>query len=163
MDFPPHRLQPGMTLEDVVRLSSELGNHPDQTPEQFLDSYAAELLNNRGGARAKTQETLSAGRTIETAHVYSPGLGWVVTHEDVTEETRPLRDRAAAQGRTRTAEHPPRRGGQQYFAGPLHVSMRSGRLVICNRPYARIYNLPERIWCPARRSRTFSATCSIRA
>ena len=25
-------------------------------------------------------------RTIETAHVYSPGLGWVVTHEDVTEE-----------------------------------------------------------------------------
>jgi PAS domain-containing protein len=84
--FPPERMHRNMTLDAVVRLSAEMGNHPSQTPEEFLESYTQELLNNRGGARAKSQEALSGGRTIETAHVFSPGLGWVVTHEDVTDE-----------------------------------------------------------------------------
>src|SRR6185437_3353269 len=80
--FPPERMRRGMTLEEVVRLSAELGNHPGQSSEEFLQNYTQELLSNRGGARAKSQEALAEGRTVETAHVYSPGLGWVVTHED---------------------------------------------------------------------------------
>ena len=84
--FAPHRVTKGMTLEDVVKLSAELGNHPDQTPQQFLAAYKKQLRNNRSGLRHKSRELLSGGRTIETAHIFSPGLGWVVTHEDVTEE-----------------------------------------------------------------------------
>jgi PAS domain-containing protein len=84
--FPADKIVKGMPLEAVVKLSAELGNHPGQTPQQFLTAYKKELRNNRGGQRAKARELLSGGRTIETAHVYSPGLGWVVTHDDVTEE-----------------------------------------------------------------------------
>ena len=84
--FPPALMKRGMSLEAIVTMSSEMGNHPDQTAAAFLASYKAELLSNRGGARAKSQEMLARGRTIETAHVYSPGLGWVITHEDVTDE-----------------------------------------------------------------------------
>jgi len=29
-----------MSLEDVVKLSGELGNHPDQTPQEFLAAWA---------------------------------------------------------------------------------------------------------------------------
>ncbi len=86
LQLPPEKIEKGMSLEDIVRLSADMGNHPDQTPQQFLTAYKKELRNNRGGMRAKSRELLSGGRTIETAHVYSPGLGWVVTHEDVTEE-----------------------------------------------------------------------------
>src|SRR5690606_6997903 len=79
-------IKKGMTLDAVVKLSAEMGNHPDQTPQQFLTAYKKELRNNRNGLRYESRELLSGGRIIETAHVFSPGLGWVVTHEDVTEE-----------------------------------------------------------------------------
>ena len=77
--FPADRIAKDMSLEDVVKLSGELGNHPNQTPQEFLLAYKKELRNNRGGLRYKSRELLAGGRTIETAHVFSPGLGWVDT------------------------------------------------------------------------------------
>ena len=147
--FParPHRARAWRSRR-WCSFSAELGNHPDQTPQQFLAAYKKELRNNRGGARAKSRELLRGGRTIETAHVYSPGLGWVVTHEDVTEEIASDRDRPEAQARARAAEHPARRGGQQYHARASACSMPRGRLVICNAPYARIYELPDELVKP---------------
>ena len=84
-NFSPDRVSKGMALDDIVALSAEMGNHPGQPPEQFLAGYKAELHNNRNGLRHKSRELLAGGRTVETAHIFSPGLGWVVTHEDVTE------------------------------------------------------------------------------
>src|SRR5690606_28421896 len=84
--FPADSIYRGMTLEEVVQLSAQLGNHPERNSEEFYEDYTAELLANRGGARAKNQETVHGRRTIETAHIYSEGLGWVVTHEDITDE-----------------------------------------------------------------------------
>src|SRR5690349_7428482 len=81
--FSEKAIYRGISLEAVAELSARMGNHPGVTADEFLESYKAELLNNRSGARAKTREVLAHGRTIETAHVFSPGLGWVVTHEDV--------------------------------------------------------------------------------
>jgi PAS domain-containing protein len=140
--FAPERMRRGMPLEEIVRMSAALGNHPDQTPEQFLESYRAELLNNRGGARAKSQETLSAGRTIETAHVFSPGLGWVITHEDVTEE---MARSEIVQRRKAELERQNIRldAAVNNISQGLCMYDPTGRLVICNEPYARIYNLPE--------------------
>ncbi len=140
--FPPDRIEKGMTLEAVVRLSAELGNHPEQTPQQFLLAYKKELRNNRGGMRAKSRELLSGGRTIETAHVYSPGLGWVVTHEDVTEE---IASSEIVQKRKRELERQNIRldAAVNNISQGLCMFDPKGRLVICNAPYARIYNLGE--------------------
>ena len=139
--FPPDSMHRGMTLETIVRLSAEMGNHPEQTPEEFLADYMTELLNNRGGARAKTQETLSGGRTIETAHVFSPGLGWVVTHEDVTEE---IARSETVQKRKAELERQNLRldAAVNNISQGLCMFDPRARLVICNQPYARIYNLP---------------------
>ena len=140
--FPADRIVRGMPLEDVVKLSGELGNHPDQTAQQFLVGYKKELRNNRGGMRAKTRELLNAGRTIETAHVYSPGLGWVVTHEDVTEE---IASEEIVQKRKRELERQNIRldaAVNNISQGLCMFDVRK-RLVICNAPYARIYNLTE--------------------
>ncbi|MDO8361064.1 MAG: PAS-domain containing protein, partial [Devosia sp.] len=136
--FPVERMHEGMSLEEVVKLSADLGNHPNQTPQQFLIAYKKELRNNRGGMRAKARELLAGGRTIETAHVYSPGLGWVVTHEDVTEE---IASTEIVQKRKRELERQNIRldAAVNNISQGLCMFDAKERLVICNAPYARIY------------------------
>jgi diguanylate cyclase (GGDEF)-like protein len=145
--FPRRRVRKGMTLEAIVKLSSELGNHPNQSPDEFLAAYKLELLANRGGARAKVRELVSGGRWLETAHAYSPGLGWVVTHEDVTEE---IESSEIIQKRKRELEHQNLRldATVNNISQGLCMYDAKGRLVICNQPYQRIYNLPERLLHP---------------
>ncbi|HWA17813.1 MAG TPA: EAL domain-containing protein [Devosia sp.] len=145
--FPADRIRKGMTLEEVVDLSDQMGNHPDQSPADFLDAYKKELLNNRSGARAKSRELLSGGRTIETAHVYSPGLGWVVTHEDVTEE---IASSEIVQKRKFELERQNIRleAAVNNISQGLCMFDARGRLVICNAPYQRIYGLPDSLVQP---------------
>jgi len=145
--FVPERLSAGMSLDSVVRMSINLGNHPDLTPEAFLTAYKKELLSNRGGARFKSQERLAGNRIVETAHVYAPGLGWVVTHEDVTEE---IATSELVQRRKREVE----RQNMRLDAAVNNISQglcmfdARGRLVISNQPYARIYDLPAALLRP---------------
>ncbi|HVY52635.1 MAG TPA: EAL domain-containing protein [Devosia sp.] len=145
--FPADRIRKGMMLEEVVRLSSELGNHPGQTPQQFVTAYKKELRNNRGGARAKSRELLAGNRTIETAHVYSPGLGWVVTHEDVTEE---IASSEIVQRRKRELERQNIRldAAVNNISQGLCMFDAKQRLVICNTPYAKIYGLTDELVKP---------------
>ncbi|MBB4053396.1 diguanylate cyclase (GGDEF)-like protein [Devosia subaequoris] len=137
----------GMTLEDVVHLSARLGNHPGQGPEAFYEHYTSELLANRGGARHKAQEIVRGGRVIETAHVYSEKLGWVVTHEDITDEIA----RSESQQKRKLELE---RQNIRLDAAVNNISIglcmmdARGRLVICNEPYARIYNLPIHLLKP---------------
>ena len=140
--FAPERIRRGMSLEEVVKLSAELGNHPHQSAAEFLETYAGELFSNRSGLRCKSQETLARGRTIETAHIYSPGLGWVVTHEDVTDE---LARSEIVQRRKAELERQNIRldAAVNNISQGLCMFDPHGRLVICNQPYARIYKLTE--------------------
>lgn len=139
--FSEDAIRKGMTLEEVVHLSHKLGNHPDQSPEAFYEAYSSELLSNRSGARTKSQEVVHGGRIVETAHSYSDRMGWVVTHEDVTDE---IQLSETVQKRKLELE----RQNIRLDAAVNNISIglcmmdARGRLVICNEPYARIYNLP---------------------
>ena len=145
--FSKDAIHRGMTLEDVVHLSARLGNHPGQSPEAFYEHYTSELLANRGGARHKAQEMVHGGRIIETAHVYSDRLGWVVTHEDITDEIA----RSESQQKRKLELE---RQNIRLDAAVNNISIglcmmdARGRLVICNEPYARIYNLPIQLLKP---------------
>lgn len=139
--FSEDAIHRGMTLEDIVHLSVRLGNHPGQTAEAFYEHYSSQLLNNKAGARAKSQELAVGNRVIETANVYSDQLGWVVTHEDITDE---IARAEIVQKRKMELE----RQNIRLDAAVNNISIglcmmdALGRLVICNEPYARIYNLP---------------------
>ncbi|ODT72672.1 MAG: hypothetical protein ABS75_02355 [Pelagibacterium sp. SCN 63-23] len=145
--FSEDAIHRGMTLEAVIHLSARLGNHPDIGPALFYENYTSELLANRGGARQKSQEVLSGGRIIETAHVYSAQLGWVVTHEDITDEIA----RSKSQQKRKIELE---RQNIRLDAAVNNISIglcmmdARGRLVICNEPYARIYNLPVALLRP---------------
>ncbi len=145
--FESRHLRVGMTLKEVVELSTRLGNHPDQTPEAFYAAYSGELLGNRDGVRHKSQEAVRGGRIIETAHVFNPDLGWVITHEDVTEE---IARNEVMQKRGRELERQNIRldAAVNNISQGLCMCDAQGRLVICNEPYQRIYNLPEALVRP---------------
>ncbi|HEV7277929.1 MAG TPA: EAL domain-containing protein [Devosiaceae bacterium] len=145
--FPKSRLRRNMTLGAVVRLATELGHHRDKGAAPFLESYKAALLANRSGERAALREKLSGGRTVETAHVYTPGLGWVITHEDVTAE---IAAGAREEKRRRDLESQNLRldAAVNNISQGLCMFDPRGRLVICNAPYARIYGLPDRLLKP---------------
>jgi diguanylate cyclase (GGDEF)-like protein len=145
--FSEDAIHRGMTLEDVIHLSVRLGNHPGQTAESFYEHYTSELLSNRSGARSKSQEVVHGGRIIETAYVYSDRLGWVVTHEDITDEIA----RSESQQKRKLELE---RQNIRLDAAVNNISIglcmmdARGRLVICNEPYARIYNLPVQLLRP---------------
>jgi PAS domain-containing protein len=67
--FAADAIYRGMSLEEVVQLSDQLGNHPDQGSAEFYETYTSQLLANRSGARTKSREVVHGGRTVETAHV----------------------------------------------------------------------------------------------
>src|SRR5690606_5837073 len=96
----------------------------------------------RGGVRHKSRELLAGGRIVETAHVYSDGLGWVVTHEDVTEE---IASETNAQRRKTELELQNLRldATVNNISQGLALFDSQMRLVICNEPYKRIYDMPD--------------------
>ena len=145
--FPRSRVRRGMSLQEMCVLSKEMGNHTDTTPERFFADYSRELLDNRQGAQVRRRETLSGGRIVETAHVFSPGLGWVVTHEDVTDE---IATSELLQKRKRELEQQNLRldATVNNISQGLCMYDANGRLVICNAPYARIYDLPAQLLEP---------------
>jgi len=137
----------GMSLEEVVQLSAQLGNHEGQSAADFYESYTSDLLANRSGARTKSQEMVHGGRTVETAHIYSEALGWVVTHEDITDE---IARTEVVQKRKLELERQNIRldAAVNNISQGLCMMDAKGRLVICNEPYARIYNLPPNLIKP---------------
>jgi diguanylate cyclase (GGDEF)-like protein len=145
--FSETAIQKGMTLEEVVHLSNKLGNHPDQSPQDFYEDYTSELLANRSGARQKSRELVHGGRIIETAHVFSDKLGWVVTHEDVTDE---IHRAESVERRKLELERQNIRLDAAVNNIPIGLCMMDGkgRLVICNEPYSRIYGLPPHLIHP---------------
>jgi diguanylate cyclase (GGDEF)-like protein len=145
--FSDSAIKRGMSLEEVVELSAKLGNHPGQEATTFYENYTEILLANRSGARTKSQEVLRGGRTIETALIYSEALGWIVSHEDITDEI--ARTENVAKRKLELE-----RQNIRLDAAVNNISIGlcmcdpKGRLVICNEPYARIYNLPSALLRP---------------
>lgn len=148
--FPASAVRRGMSLREMVDLSIAQGNHPGSDPQHFYDEYTRQLLANRSGMRAVAHEMIAGMRTLETAHVYAPGLGWVVTHEDVTEE---IARSDMMDARKRELQH-------QYSLLDATInnisqglSMFDGamRLVTCNSSYAAMYGLPPELVRPGTR------------
>src|SRR5690606_15417058 len=145
--FSPKAIWQGISLRDVVALSSRLGNHPDTSPDDFYEAYTAELLGNRGGMRAVNLELTSAGRTLETSHVYAPGLGWVVTHEDVTEESARA-DMAAERKHELEQQFALLDAAINNISHGLSMFDSEFRLVTSNAEFARMYGLPSQLLRP---------------
>jgi diguanylate cyclase (GGDEF)-like protein len=84
-DLPPDRVGPGMPLTEIVDMRFEAGSFPAMSPDEYLQW--------RGKVAVSAQPTdsiveLRNGRTFKIRHRPMPDLGWVATHEDITEQRR---------------------------------------------------------------------------
>lgn len=138
--FSPQDIRPGLTLLDICRLSVGLGNHPDMTVEALHEQYQRRFDEARDPRSPLKSQKPVHGRTIKTTHKRTPGLGWIVTHEDITPDIE--------------RQHALQRESMRFEAAVSN--MRQGlcmfdnteRLVICNRAYAQLYDLPEELTRP---------------
>ena len=84
-NLPPDRVRPGTTLAEIVDLRFEAGSFPAMSREEYL--------HWRGKVAVSAVPTdsiveLRNGRTYKIRHRPMPDLGWVATHEDITEQRR---------------------------------------------------------------------------
>jgi len=140
--FSAGQVYKGMELEELVRLACARGHHPGEAPEAVYAEMKLELLANRGGSRAKSRELVAGSQWIETTHAYSPGLGWMVTHEDVTEEVNTLDD-LQRRGDALELQHRRLQTTVNNISQGLSLYNGSGRLLISNPRYQSIYGLPD--------------------
>jgi len=145
--FPRKSIRRGMSLFEVVALSSALGNHPDTDPKSFYEAYTAELMSNRSGLRAVNLELTAVHRTLETAHIYAPGLGWVVTHEDVTDEIA-RSDMMSERKRELERQYALLDAAINNISQGLSMFDNDFRLVTCNAEFVSMYGLPPELARP---------------
>ncbi len=140
--YSHEEVRPGISLAELGRVTVTAGNHPDLTPDGFRAMGEERLERARStGAPVRTQKAIR-GRVIDSTHTHFPAVGWVVMHEDVTEQTEQkwmaeLQERSlATQSRRFEAAMDNVTHGLAIFDADL-------RLVAFNRPYLDIYNLPH--------------------
>ncbi len=83
--FSPEVVQPGMSLDAILRYSISLGNYTDKEAQRIL----SERLLQASSQQASTyQQRLMDGRTIDINHTPIAGGRSVTTCEDITESLR---------------------------------------------------------------------------
>ncbi|WP_404401070.1 EAL domain-containing protein [Pelagibacterium halotolerans] len=145
--FPRSKIRRGMSLYEVVELSCALGNHPGLDPREFYEAYTAELLSNRSGLRAISHEQAEGNRTLETAHVYAVGLGWVVTHEDVTDEIA-RSDMMAERKAELERQYALIDAAINNISHGVSMFDSKFKLVTCNKAFKEMYGLPDHLAAP---------------
>src|SRR5882724_8142499 len=82
-DLPPDRIRPGTPLAEIVDMRFEAGSFPAMSRDEYLH------WRSRVAVSAKPTDSiveLRNGRTFKIRHRPMPDLGWVATHEDITEQ-----------------------------------------------------------------------------
>ncbi len=140
--LPADKVHRGMPLEDMVGLIVASGNHPGASVADLLPAYRERLLQARDPAKPRVDERSIRGRTIETTHTRHPVLGWIVTHEDVTDR----RQREAAL-RQRNLQLDAALDSMLYGFSLWGKDL---KLVLCNRRFVELLGLdPAADWIGA--------------
>ncbi|HHY51570.1 MAG TPA: PAS domain-containing protein, partial [Alphaproteobacteria bacterium] len=137
----------GMSLYELCELTVALGNHPDMTVDELFRLYGEQFDACDDPARPLRTQKAIRGRFIRTTQVRAPGIGWIITHEDVTE---PVEQQWMAELREKTLAEQNLRfnAALAHMAHGLSMYDAERRLVICNERYRQIYGLPAELCRP---------------
>ncbi len=84
-DLPRGRVGPGTPLTEIVDMRFEAGSFPAMSRDEYLH------WRTKVAVSAEPTDSiveLRNGRTFKIRHRPMPDLGWVATHEDITEQRR---------------------------------------------------------------------------
>ena len=82
-DLPRDRVGPGTPLTEIVELGFEAGSIPEMSREEYLHWRTNVAISGEPSDRIIEMRN---GRTFKIRHRPLPDLGWVATHEDITEQ-----------------------------------------------------------------------------
>ena len=128
--LPPELTRPGARHADIVKYRLEHGMEPIGRQE-FLAQHE-ELLRDRKADQVIV--TLGNGRTIAIRHQPLADGGWVATHSDITDEIERAKELQLQSFRFGAALDNMTQG--------LCMFDRDKRLVVFNRRYVEMYNMP---------------------
>jgi diguanylate cyclase (GGDEF)-like protein len=81
----PEAIRPGMELKEIVELRFAAGSVPDMSPAEYL-RWRKRVAS--GDAPLDSIVEMLNGRIIHIHHEPMPDMGWIATHEDITERRR---------------------------------------------------------------------------
>jgi len=141
------RLRAGMPLLEVCAITVAAGNHPGTTAAELFETYRERLVACTDPATVTVYDKAIRDRTIRTTYQRRPGLGWVVIHEDITEEKRRMQ---ALLDRERELEQQNMRfkAAVDNMSQGLCMFDADHRLVICNKRYSDLYGMPPELVRP---------------
>ena len=129
----PEAIRPGMGLPEIVDLRFAAGSVPEMTQADYLEWREGVATANRP---SDSVIELRNGRIIHIHHEPLPDLGWVATHDDVTEQRR--------------SEDELRRRNLQFDAAIANMSQglcmfdADEQMIVCNLNYPRMFGMsPE--------------------
>ncbi|MEO8669645.1 MAG: PAS-domain containing protein, partial [Bauldia sp.] len=146
-NLPADMVRTGMSLEEICAVTVAAGNHPGKTATEVYQTYLAWLREQTGSTGHIVHRKTIGPRTIDSTYTRAPGVGWVVTHEDITEKTIQflnLEDRE----RQLQLQNMRFSAAVNNMSHGLCLFDGNQRLVICNEQYARLYGLPAAMVAP---------------
>jgi len=132
----PQVVKPGCTLRELIRHRKDVGLL-DPEPEDYYRRIQHEV---RHGTVTTWLIKTTEGRLIQAYNQPMPGGGWVTTHEDVTEQRLAEEQVLEKKLQIDTALNNITQG--------LLMFDSDARLILCNRRYLELYDLPASIVKP---------------
>lgn len=132
----PQVVKHGCTLRELIRHHKDIGLL-ESDPEEFYQTIVGSV---REGRPEIWVTRTTDGRFIEAVTQPMPGGGWVSTHEDITEQRQAEEQVREKRLQLNTALDNMTQGLLMFDA--------DARLVICNRRYLQMYNLPPEVVKP---------------
>ena len=127
----------GSTLRDLVEKRIAAGTFFSIDPEKYVSDVLTSMEKRKPIAVTRP---MNDGRVITVIGRPIPGIGWVATHEDVTERHRLLQEREQTEKRLREQTLQLDTALQNMLQGILLFDS-TKRVVICNRRYIDMYGL----------------------
>ena len=132
----PQVVKPGCKLRDLIQHRLEVGLLDADADEH----YSRIMADIRQGKTTTWVVKTTDGRLVQTFDQPMPGGGWVTTHEDITER-RHAEDQVREQKLQMDAALENMTQGLVMFDG-------DGRIILWNRHYLDLYNLPPEVMKP---------------
>ncbi len=148
--LPSGEVAPGSTLRQICEYAVAAGQGSGLSVEALFTGLKSCLERQTQSQEPGRLEQFVGDLVIRTSIARHPGIGWMVTHEDISEEVRQRKAEQENKQRLLTRN--------MWFERAIN-SMSQGlcafdgdkNLIICNRAYVEIYNIPEELTRPGTR------------
>ena len=135
----PDLVRRGAHIHDIVAHRKETGGL-DSDVRSYVNGFRKELEQN---GKSRNTSLLKNGRTISVTNTAIAGGGWVAIHEDITErvgDEQALHNQAAELARINLRFDT----ALSHMTQGLSMFDERKRLVVWNRRFAELYDVPER-------------------